>query len=232
MWGGTMVCRVVIERLKPNACLTSFPVPIIAVETHGSACFCHSVQATKGDESRLPAGAVVQQTTVPDALQAYSTKRSTRRDEPVENRTVRVAHLASLSSRATSLGASSPSPSTVSMAVHRKGAVRSVTVSDERAMEAALRFTGTPHGRTLKLKLEILTRTSVGRCRRREGCAGAGDGCRARPGIFAAPRGQLTPARIKVKATGCSDCCMWGHKGMFERIGGIQRDGRVVGQRG
>src|SRR5258706_6443242 len=88
-------------------------VPIIGVETHGSACFYHSVQATRGDESQLPPGTAVNEVTVPDALQAYSIKRSTRREEAIEYRTVRVARLASLSSRATSLGASSPSPGAV-----------------------------------------------------------------------------------------------------------------------
>jgi len=117
-------------------------VPIIGVETHGSACFYHSVQATRGNESQLPPGAAVKEVTVSDALRAYSVKRSTRQDEAIEDRTVRVAHLASLSSRATSLGASSPSASVVQMAVDRKGGVRCITVSDERAMEAALRFTG------------------------------------------------------------------------------------------
>lgn len=120
-------------------------VPIIGVETHGSACFYHSVRATRGEESQLPPGTTVKDVTVPNALQAYSVKRSTRRDEAIEDRTVRVAHVASLSSRATSLGASSPSPSAVQMAVHRKGGVRCLTVSDERAMEAALRFAGMRH---------------------------------------------------------------------------------------
>ena len=124
-------------------------VPIIGVETHGSACFYHSVHATRGDESQLPPGTTVKEVTAPDALQAYSVKRSTRRDEGIEDRTVRVAHLASLSSRATSLGASSPSPSAVQMAVHRKGGVRCLTVSDERAMEAALRFAGMRHHKVL-----------------------------------------------------------------------------------
>lgn len=89
----------------------------------------------------------MKEATVQDALQAYSIKRSTRQDEAIETRTVKVAHLASLSSRATSLGASSPAPSVVPMALHRKGAVRCMTVSDERAMEAALRFAGTPRSR-------------------------------------------------------------------------------------
>ena len=121
----------------------AFSVPIIGVETHGSACFYHSVQATRGDVSRLPAGAVVNEVFVPDALQAYSVKRATRRGAAIEVRTVRVAHLAGLSSRATSLGASAPAAGVVPMALHRKGGVRCVSVSDERAMDAALRFAGT-----------------------------------------------------------------------------------------
>lgn len=132
---------------RTNVPVIFSPVPIIGVETHGSACFYHSVQASRGNESQLPSGATVKDVTVPDALQAYSIKRSTRGDEAIEDRTVRVAYLASLSSRATSLGASSPSASVVQMAVHRKGGVRCLTVSDERAMEAALRFAGTrDHG--------------------------------------------------------------------------------------
>ena len=86
---------------------------------------------------------MVEEVTAPDALRAYSVRRSKKQGEAIDTRTARVAHLASLSSRATSLGASSPSPSVVAMALHRKGGVRCVSVSDERAMEAALRFTGT-----------------------------------------------------------------------------------------
>lgn len=80
---------------------------------------------------------------VPDALQAYSVRRAERQGAALEARTVRVAHLAALSSRATSLGASAPSAGVVPMALQRKGGVRCVSVSDERAMEAALRFAGT-----------------------------------------------------------------------------------------
>ena len=52
---------------------------------------------------------------------------------------MRVTHLAPLSSSAIFLGASSPSPSIVPIAVYRKGGVQCLIVSDE-PMGASLRF--------------------------------------------------------------------------------------------
>ena len=56
---------------------------------------------------------------------------------------VSLVHLAGITSRASSLGTSSPCLGAVSMALKRKGPVRCIAISDERAMAAALQFTGT-----------------------------------------------------------------------------------------
>lgn len=55
---------------------------------------------------------------------------------------VNFARLAKLNSRASSLGASWPSPGVVKMALDRKGGVTSVCVSDEMAMQTAVKFAG------------------------------------------------------------------------------------------
>lgn len=53
-----------------------------------------------------------------------------------------VAHVKNLTSHATSLGASSPAPTVVKMAIERKGGVKCVSVPDEMAMYAADSFAG------------------------------------------------------------------------------------------
>ena len=55
---------------------------------------------------------------------------------------VSLVQLAGITSRASSLGTSSPSLGAVTMALKRKGPVRCIAISDERAMAAALQFTG------------------------------------------------------------------------------------------
>jgi L-serine/L-threonine ammonia-lyase len=57
---------------------------------------------------------------------------------------VMLAYLNHLTSRAAgSLGASSPAPGVVKLALHRLGDVRCVSVPDELSMQAAERFAGT-----------------------------------------------------------------------------------------
>ena len=58
---------------------------------------------------------------------------------------VTLAHLSTLTSKATSLGASSPSAAVVKKALERKGGVKSVCIPDELAMQAAIRFAGQYH---------------------------------------------------------------------------------------
>ncbi|KZT11495.1 tryptophan synthase beta subunit-like PLP-dependent enzyme [Laetiporus sulphureus 93-53] len=99
-------------------------VSFIAVETTGSNCFYQSLAVNPGVfpmTSTPPEGVRVEH----DA--AYD---------------VKVAHLSTLSSRASSLGASSPAAGIVKMALERKGRIKSVCVPDEMTMQAAALFAG------------------------------------------------------------------------------------------
>ena len=104
--------------------LTKMSVPIIGLETTGSNCFYQSLALNPG---------------------AFPTTSDPADGVRVEHNTkygVRIAHLPGLTSRATSLGASSSAAGTVRMALERKGGVKSVCVDDESAMQAALLFAG------------------------------------------------------------------------------------------
>lgn len=59
-----------------------------------------------------------------------------------EERGVSIAHINNLTSRATSLGASSPAPTVVKMALEREEGVKCVCVPDEMAMQTADLFAG------------------------------------------------------------------------------------------
>ncbi|KAI0713220.1 tryptophan synthase beta subunit-like PLP-dependent enzyme [Earliella scabrosa] len=100
-------------------------VPLVTMETHGSNCFYQSLALNAGSfagdvTSRRP----------PDGTRA----------EHCEEHNVTVAHLAKLTSRASSLGASSPAAGVVKMALQRSGGVKSVCIPDEMAMQSTLRF--------------------------------------------------------------------------------------------
>ncbi|KAF8270353.1 tryptophan synthase beta subunit-like PLP-dependent enzyme [Lactarius quietus] len=94
-------------------------VPVVALETHGSACFYHSVAANRAPTNDGPAGVTLRMDNTHD---------------------VRVAHVAELKSKATSLGASEPSAGVVRAALDRAGGVKCVTVSDEVTMQLAGAF--------------------------------------------------------------------------------------------
>ena len=96
---------------------TAGVVPVVALETHGSACFYHSVAANRAP-TEPPAGVTL------------------RTDG------VRVAHIAELKSKATSLGASEPSAGVVRAALDRAGGVKCVTMPDEATMQLAGAFAG------------------------------------------------------------------------------------------
>ena len=100
-------------------------VPFIAMETLGSNCFYQSLSLNAG----------------PFIVPPLPPKEGT---EVVHDSTydVNFARLAKLNSRASSLGASWPSPGVVKMALERKGGVTSVCVSDEMGMQTAVRFAG------------------------------------------------------------------------------------------
>jgi len=55
---------------------------------------------------------------------------------------VKVAHISRLTSRASSLGATSPSAGVVKLALDRQGGMTCVTVSDEMSMDASVSFAG------------------------------------------------------------------------------------------
>ncbi|KAH9934924.1 tryptophan synthase beta subunit-like PLP-dependent enzyme [Fomitopsis serialis] len=97
-------------------------VPVVALETTGSSCFYQSLALNPG---------------------AFSTTTEPAKGvRPVhcDKYDVTVAHLPTLTSRATSLGASSPASGSVRMALDRKGGIKSVCVDDELAMQAGLLF--------------------------------------------------------------------------------------------
>lgn len=102
-------------------------MPLVAVETHGSNCFYQSLSLNDGpfvgDVSSRP---VPEGTTI----------------ELIAEHDVAIAHLASLTSKATSLGASSPAAGIVKKALEREGGVKSICITDEMAMQATLNFAG------------------------------------------------------------------------------------------
>ncbi len=119
---------------------------MVALETHGSACFYHSVAANRAPADDAPAGVTL------------------RTDD---THGVRVAHVAELRSKATSLGASEPSAGVVRAALDRAGGVKCVTVPDEVTMQLAGAFAGeksrihvhvaTPGGRLMSNHEQTIT---------------------------------------------------------------------------
>ena len=99
----------------------------MTMETHGSNCFYQSLSLNEG-----PFVGTVDSRGVPEGTTA-------KYDEEHD---VTVAHIAKLTSRISSLGATSPSPAVVKMALQRPGGVKSVCVSDEQTMQACLSFAG------------------------------------------------------------------------------------------
>ncbi|KAL1947611.1 hypothetical protein VTO73DRAFT_13335 [Trametes versicolor] len=100
-------------------------VPLVGVETHGSNCFYQSLSLNDGP--------------FVGEIASRAISEGTRAEKNPEHG-VNVAHLSSLPSKATSLGASSPSAAVVKKMLERKGGVRSVCIPDEMAMQAALNF--------------------------------------------------------------------------------------------
>ncbi|KAJ2977326.1 hypothetical protein NUW54_g11433 [Trametes sanguinea] len=97
-------------------------VPLIAVETFGSNCFYQTLSLNNGP------------------FIGGTASEGRRTQEYCAEFDVNIAHLTTLTSKATSLGATSPSAAVVRMALDRKGGVKSVCVPDEMAMSAALSF--------------------------------------------------------------------------------------------
>ncbi|TBU32290.1 tryptophan synthase beta subunit-like PLP-dependent enzyme [Dichomitus squalens] len=100
-------------------------VPLVTVETHGSNCFYQSLSLNEG-----PFSGDVSSRLTPEGTRA----------EYCREHNVTLAHLANLTSRASSLNASSPSATIVKKALERRGGIKSVCLPDEMAMQAALYF--------------------------------------------------------------------------------------------
>ncbi|EJD39962.1 tryptophan synthase beta subunit-like PLP-dependent enzyme [Auricularia subglabra TFB-10046 SS5] len=94
-------------------------VPVVALETHGAACFYHSFLLNTAPDYKLPEGATASH---PEA------------DDP------QLATLDAITSRASSLGARSPSLGVLKLALAHTGGVTPVSVEDEHAMRAAIEF--------------------------------------------------------------------------------------------
>lgn len=101
-------------------------VPLITMETSGSNCFYQSLALNKGPFKGGPLSPPSNVEVVHDPLTG-----------------VIVARLLKISSLASSLGASIPSPAVVKMALERTGGVKSVHATDVMAMQSCLSFAGT-----------------------------------------------------------------------------------------
>ncbi|KZS90112.1 tryptophan synthase beta subunit-like PLP-dependent enzyme [Sistotremastrum niveocremeum HHB9708] len=94
-------------------------VPVVALETHGSACFYHSLLLSRpSDPPYVP----------PDFVTPVKVSDRITLAKIVPN------------SRVSSLGASSPAKEVVEMALDHPGTVKCVTVPDELSMLAAMRI--------------------------------------------------------------------------------------------
>lgn len=98
-------------------------VPVVALETTGSNCFYQSIRANEGPFLDSPLKPLEGVTIVKDEMHE-----------------VNVALLPKLTSRASSLGASSPSPGVVQMALKRPGGIKCVCIPDELAMDTSIQF--------------------------------------------------------------------------------------------
>lgn len=119
--GESSACRICLVN-RPLTRL--YEVPLITMETSGSNCFYQTLALNEGlfTSKRDP----------PDHVSSsYNTEHG-----------VVLAHLSKLTSLALCLGATSPSPAVVKMALTRKGGVKSVHIPDEIAIQAALQFAG------------------------------------------------------------------------------------------
>ncbi|KAK7693215.1 hypothetical protein QCA50_002781 [Cerrena zonata] len=97
-------------------------VPVVGLETTGSNCFYRSLSLNPGPF-------------VKDTLDLGNIEVL----EDAEHG-IKIAKLDKITSRAASLGASSPAPGVVKMALLRKGGIKSVCTSDELSMHAGLQF--------------------------------------------------------------------------------------------
>lgn len=105
-------------------------VPVVALETTGSNCFYNAIAInTRNFTSKVP---VVPSAEVEDS--------SPYTIEIVEEHNIAIPHMKALKSRAASLGASSPAPGVVRIALDRAGGIKCACVPDEMAMHTARLF--------------------------------------------------------------------------------------------
>lgn len=97
-------------------------VTVVAAETTGSNCFYHTIMLNHADN-----------------LKEHTLSPGTTEGWDDEHR-VKLAILSELSSRASSLGGSSPAPGVVKMGLDREGPIKCLCIGDEQAMAAALQF--------------------------------------------------------------------------------------------
>ncbi|KIJ24775.1 hypothetical protein M422DRAFT_39016 [Sphaerobolus stellatus SS14] len=117
-------------------------VPIVALETIGADCFYHSMQA-----NRTP---LLSDSPAPPFREGMTTFHD-------EGNGVEIVRLPSIDSVASSLGAASPAPGVVKMALQREGDVSCVLVPDGLSMQTALSFAGLDH----KFLVELACSTTL-----------------------------------------------------------------------
>lgn len=121
-------------------------VPIVALETTGSNCFYNAIAInTRNFTSKVP---IIPSTEVGDSS-PYTV-------EIVEEFNIAIPYMKALKSRAASLGASSPAPGVVRMAVDRAGGIKCACIPDEMAMHTARLF-GNDH----KILTELACSTTL-----------------------------------------------------------------------
>ncbi|KAG2048955.1 tryptophan synthase beta subunit-like PLP-dependent enzyme [Suillus hirtellus] len=107
-------------------------VPVVALETTGSNCFYNAIAInTRNFTSKVP---IVPSIEVGD--------NSPYTVEIVEEYNIAIPHMKALKSRAASLGATSPAPGVVRMAVDRPGGIKCACIPDEMAMHTTRLFGG------------------------------------------------------------------------------------------
>lgn len=109
------------HRVSGGRWLTPVKVPIVTVETSGANCFYSSIALNEDWAGSFG---------VTDEV-----------DIMIEDG-VKIAHLKKLTSKATSLAATSPSPGVVKMALTWGGSVRCLSIPDEITMNTACSFAG------------------------------------------------------------------------------------------
>ncbi|EGO03866.1 hypothetical protein SERLA73DRAFT_175550 [Serpula lacrymans var. lacrymans S7.3] len=106
-------------------------VPVVALGTHGANCFYHSVSLNTWNSTSAST----------DPVDIVAVAENAPYDVVLDpEHDVTITHLRELTSRASSLAATSPSAGVVKLAIERPGGVKCVCVPDEMSMWAARTF--------------------------------------------------------------------------------------------